>query len=89
MTTQVGNIVYQVSMDVAQLLTAQRQLDSRMGQVEQRFNQTGRSVQGTEKALLSLSRAATAVTAALSVEKIASYADAWVVVNNKLVNAVS
>ncbi|MDC9582996.1 tape measure protein [Xenorhabdus sp. PR6a] len=88
MTTQVGNIVYQVSMDVAQLLTAQRQLDSGMGQVEQRFNQTGRSVQGTEKVLLSLSRAATAVTAALSVEKIASYADAWVVVNNKLVNAV-
>ncbi|MDC9623580.1 tape measure protein [Xenorhabdus sp. XENO-7] len=85
---QVGNIVYQVSMDVAQLLTAQRQLDSRMGQVEQRFNQTGRSVQGAEKALLSLSRAATAVTAALSIEKIASYADAWVVVNNKLVNAV-
>ncbi|MDC9588352.1 tape measure protein [Xenorhabdus sp. XENO-10] len=85
---QVGNIVYQVSMDVAQLLTAQRQLDSRLGQVEQRFNQTGRSVQGAEKALLSLSRAATAVTAALSIEKIASYADAWVVVNNKLVNAV-
>ncbi|BET97284.1 tape measure protein [Xenorhabdus taiwanensis] len=85
---QVGNIVYQVSMDVAQLLTAQRQLDSRLGQVEQRFNQTGRSVQGAEKALLSLSKAATAVTAALSIEKIASYADAWVVVNNKLVNAV-
>ncbi|MDX7988929.1 tape measure protein [Xenorhabdus sp. 12] len=85
---QVGNIVYQVSMDVAQLLSTQRQLDSRLGQVEQRFNQTGRSVQGAEKALLSLSRAATAVTAALSVEKIASYADAWVVANNKLVNAV-
>ncbi|PHM37198.1 tape measure protein [Xenorhabdus innexi] len=88
MTTQVGNIVYQVSMDVAQLLTTQRQLDSRMSQVEQRFNQTGRSVQGAEQALLSLSRAATAVTAALSVEKIASYADAWVVVNNKLVNSI-
>ncbi|MEQ1977610.1 hypothetical protein [Xenorhabdus sp. SGI240] len=27
---QVGNIVYQVSMDVARLLTAQRQLDSRL-----------------------------------------------------------
>ncbi|MEQ1977611.1 hypothetical protein [Xenorhabdus sp. SGI240] len=36
---------------------------------------------------MSLSRAATAVTAALSVEKIAGYADAWVTVNNKLVNA--
>ncbi|WFQ80300.1 tape measure protein [Xenorhabdus sp. SF857] len=84
---QVGNIVYQVSMDVAQLLTAQRQLDSRLGQVEQRFNQTGQAVNGAEKAILSLSRAATAVTAALSVEKIAGYADAWVTVNNKLVNA--
>ncbi|MBC8946971.1 tape measure protein [Xenorhabdus indica] len=85
---RVGNIVYQVQMDVAQLLTAQHQVNSRLGQLEQRFNQTGRAVNGAEKAILSLSRAATAVTAALSVEKIASYADAWVVVNNKLVNAV-
>ncbi|WP_086114196.1 tape measure protein, partial [Xenorhabdus beddingii] len=85
---QVGNIVYQVSMDVAQLLTAQRQVNERLDRMEHGFNQTGRSVQGAEKALLSLSRAAAAVTAALSVEKIASYADAWVVVNNKLVNAV-
>ncbi|MBD1228309.1 tape measure protein [Xenorhabdus griffiniae] len=84
---RVGNIVYQVSMDVAQLLEANHRLDSRMGQLEQRFNQTGRAVNGAEKALLSLSRAATAVTAALSVEKIAGYADAWVTVNNKLVNA--
>ncbi|WP_426576346.1 tape measure protein [Xenorhabdus stockiae] len=85
---RVGNIVYQVQMDVAQLLTAQHQVDSRLGQLEQRFNQTNRSVQGAEQALLSLSRAATAVTAALSVEKIARYADAWVVVNNKLVNSI-
>ncbi|WP_340608095.1 tape measure protein [Xenorhabdus bharatensis] len=85
---RVGNIVYQVQMDVAQLLTAQHQVDSRLGQLEQRFNQTSRSVHGAEQALLSLSKAATAVTAALSVEKIAHYADAWVVVNNKLVNSI-
>ncbi|MDX7999344.1 tape measure protein [Xenorhabdus sp. Reich] len=85
---QVGNIVYQVSMDVAQLLSTQRQLDSRLGQVEQRFNQTERSVQGAEKALSSISKVAMALTSALSVQQVAAYADAWVVVNNKLVNAV-
>ncbi|SFN89957.1 tape measure protein [Xenorhabdus japonica] len=85
---QVGNIVYQVSMDVAQLLTAQRQLDSRLGQVEQRFNQTGQAVNGAEKALSSVSKVAIALTSALSVQQVAAYADAWTVVNNKLANSV-
>ncbi|MDE9540396.1 tape measure protein [Xenorhabdus bovienii] len=85
---QVGNIVYQVSMDVAQLLTAQRQVDERLNRMEQGFNQTGRSVQGAEKALSSISKVATALTAALSVQQVTAYADAWTVLNNKLVNSV-
>ncbi|MGJ7268781.1 hypothetical protein ABM031_09660 [Morganella morganii] len=32
--TQVGEIVYQVQMDVAQLLTSQRQLDQRLRSTE-------------------------------------------------------
>ncbi|MGJ0579231.1 tape measure protein [Xenorhabdus bovienii] len=85
---QVGNIVYQVSMDVAQLLTAQRQVDERLNRMEQGFNQTGRAVQGAERALSSVSKVAVALTSALSVQQVAAYADAWTVLNNKLVNSV-
>ncbi|PHM64127.1 tail fiber protein [Xenorhabdus stockiae] len=85
---RVGNLVYQVQMDVAQLLTAQRQVDERLNRMEQSFNQTGRAVQGAEKALSSVSKVATALTSALSVQQVAAYAEAWTVVSNKLVNSV-
>lgn len=86
--TQEGNIVYQVEMDVAGLLVGQRQVNARLDDMENKFNSTGKAVGVAEKSFLSLSRVAASLTAALSVQQVAQYANAWVDVSNKLVNAV-
>ncbi|MFP7606787.1 tape measure protein [Serratia quinivorans] len=85
---QEGNIVYQVEMDVAGLLVGQRQVNARLDDMESKFNSTGKAVGVAEKSFLSLSRVAASLTAALSVQQVAQYANAWVDVSNKLVNAV-
>ena len=85
---QVGEIVYQVQMDVAQLLTSQRQLDQRLRNMEGGFNRTTTAVNGTERSMASLSRVAASLTAYLSVSAVTSYAEAWTVLNNKLSNSV-
>ncbi|HHO0437928.1 tape measure protein [Morganella morganii] len=85
---QVGEIVYQVQMDVAQLLTSQRQLDQRLRNMEGGFNRTTNAVNGTERSMASLSRVAASLTAYLSASAVASYAEAWTVLNNKLSNSV-
>lgn len=85
---QVGEIVYQVQMDVAQLLTSQRQLDQRLRNMEGGFNRTTTAINGTERSMSSLSRVAASLTAYLSVSAVASYAEAWTVLNNKLVNSI-
>lgn len=85
---QVGEIVYQVQMDVAQLLTSQRQLDQRLRNMEGGFNRTTTAVNGTERSMSSLSRVAASLTAYLSASAVASYAEAWTVLNNKLSNSV-
>ncbi|CAI0728770.1 Phage-related minor tail protein [Serratia proteamaculans] len=85
---QEGNIVYQVEMDVAGLLVGQRQVNARLDEMESKFNSTGKAVGVAEKSFLSLSRVAASLTAALSVQQVAQYANAWVDVSNKLVNAV-
>ncbi|VDY33506.1 Phage-related minor tail protein [Morganella morganii] len=84
----VGEIVYQVQMDVAQLLTSQRQLDQRLRNMEGGFNRTTTAVNGTERSMSSLSRVAASLTAYLSASAVASYAEAWTVLNNKLSNSV-
>ncbi|EMH7333174.1 tape measure protein [Serratia bockelmannii] len=86
--TREGNILYQVEMDVQGLLVGQRQVNARLDEMEDRFNSTGKAVGSTEKAFSSLSRVAVSLSAALSVQQVAQYANAWVDVNNKLVNAV-
>lgn len=85
---QVGEIVYQVQMDVAQLLTSQRQLDQRLRNMEGGFNRTTNAVNGTERSMASLSRVAASLTAYLSASAVASYAESWTVLNNKLSNSV-
>ncbi|WP_426917901.1 tape measure protein [Serratia bockelmannii] len=75
-------------MDVQGLLVGQRQVNARLDEMEDRFNSTGKAVGSTEKAFSSLSRVAVSLSAALSVQQVAQYANAWVDVNNKLVNAV-
>lgn len=74
---QVGEIVYQVQMDVAQLLTSQRQLDQRLRNMEGGFDRATRSVNETENAMFSLSKAAALVTSALSAGAIIHAVDEW------------
>ncbi|MET4892273.1 tape measure protein [Morganella morganii] len=74
---QVGEIVYQVQMDVAQLLTSQRQLDQRLRNMEGGFDRATRSVNDTETAMFSLSKAAALVTSALSAGAIIHAVDEW------------
>lgn len=85
---QVGNIVYQVQMNVNQLLTAQRQVNDRLDRLEGGFDNTTRAVNSTEKSMLSLSGVAAALASALSIQQVAKYAEAWTVVNNKLANSI-
>ncbi|HGJ5884184.1 hypothetical protein [Arsenophonus sp.] len=85
---QVGDIVYQVSMDVKKLLLSQKQTDSQLTLLEDRFNKTTKSVKNAEKSIFSLSNVAKGLAGYLSASAVAGYADAWTSLNNKLVNAV-
>ncbi|HGN2299265.1 TPA: tape measure protein [Proteus mirabilis] len=85
---QVGEIVYQVQMDVEQLLTSQRQLEQRLNRMDSSFNRTSQSVNNTERSMQSLSKVAAALTGYLSVSMVASYSEAWTELNNKLSNSV-
>lgn len=83
--SQVGNILYQVEMDVAQLVKAQQTANDRLSRLEGGFNSAGKSADsfGT-----TISKVAGAITAALSIKQLTEYANAWVNVSNKLANSV-
>ncbi|HEK2030861.1 TPA: tape measure protein [Proteus mirabilis] len=85
---QVGEIVYQVQMDVEQLLTSQRQLEQRLNRMDSSFNRTSQSVNNTERSMQSLSKVAAALAGYLSASMVASYSEAWTELNNKLSNSV-
>lgn len=84
----VGEIVYQVQMDVRQLLTSQQQLEQRLNRMDGSFNRTSQSVNNTERSMQSLSKVAAALTGYLSASMVASYSEAWTELNNKLSNSV-
>ncbi|WP_219495448.1 tape measure protein [Proteus terrae] len=84
----VGEIVYQVQMDVRQLLTSQQQLEQRLNRMDSSFNRTSQSVNNTERSIQSLSKVAAALTGYLSASMVASYSEAWTELNNKLSNSV-
>ncbi|MDF7127624.1 tape measure protein [Proteus mirabilis] len=84
----VGEIVYQVKMDVRQLLTSQQQLEQRLNRMDSSFNRTSQSVNNTERSMRSLSKVAAALTGYLSASMVASYSEAWTELNNKLSNSV-
>ncbi|RZV01084.1 UNVERIFIED_ORG: tape measure domain-containing protein [Serratia quinivorans] len=86
--TNEGSIVYQVELESQALLIGQRKINANLDEMEGRFLATGKSVGVAEKSFLSLSRVAASLTAALSIQQVAQYANAWVDVSNKLVNAV-
>ncbi|MEY6956416.1 tape measure protein [Escherichia coli] len=88
MAENAGGIYYDIEMDVRGLLTAQQRVNQRLDLMERGFDKTTRSIDTTERSMSSLSRVAVALTAALSVQQVAEYADAWATVNNKLSNSI-
>lgn len=88
MTENAGGIYYDIEMDVRGLLVAQQRVNQRLDMMERGFDKTTKSIDTTESSMLSLSRVAVALGAALSVKQIAEYADAWATVNNKLSNSL-
>ncbi len=94
-TQNAGSIVYEVDMDLDGFLRGQRRVSDSLNGMNRGFdastrsiNSTERSVNNAERSFSSLTKVAVALTAALSVQQVAQYADAWVTVNNKLANAI-
>lgn len=88
MAESAGGIYYDIEMDVRGLLTAQQRVNQRLDLMERGFDKSTRAIDTTERSMSSLSRVAVALTAALSVQQVAEYADAWATVNNKLSNSL-
>lgn len=95
MAETVGGIIYEVGIDTSQLAAGSRELQSmlnglsgNMGRLEASVNRTERSIGLMERTMSSLSGVAKGLFAALSVQQVASYADAWTELNNKVANSV-
>ncbi|WP_163593048.1 tape measure protein [Klebsiella variicola] len=94
-TFDAGSVVYEVDMDTSRLLAARREVDAAlnglngsMGRLEASVNRTERYIGSMERTMSSLSGVAKGLLAALSVQQVASYADAWTELNNKVANSV-
>jgi len=94
-TVSAGTIVYEVDMDTARLLQGRRDIDDAlnglngsMGRLEAGLSRTERSLSSIEGTMSSLTGVAKALIAALSVQQVGAYAQAWQDLSNKLANAV-
>lgn len=94
-TVSAGSIVYEVDIDTARLIQGRREVDAAlngmnggMGRLEASVNRTERSIANMDRSMSNLSGVARGLMAALSVQQVANYADAWTTLNNKLANAV-
>ncbi|VGC08130.1 phage tape measure protein [Klebsiella pneumoniae] len=94
-TFDAGSVIYEVDMGTSRLLAARREVDAAlnglngsMGRLEASVNRTERSIGSMERTMSSLSGVAKGLLAALSVQQVASYADAWTELNNKVANSV-
>ncbi|ELT7766001.1 tape measure protein [Enterobacter hormaechei] len=94
-TVSAGTIVYEVDMDTAGILQGRRDIDAAlnglngsMGRLEASVSRTERSIGSMERTMSSLSGVAKGLIAALSVQQVASYADAWTELNNKVSNSI-
>ncbi|HAS1342983.1 TPA: tape measure protein [Enterobacter hormaechei] len=94
-TVSAGTIVYEVDMDTAGILQGRRDIDvalnglnGSMGRLEAGLNRTERSLSSIEGTMSSLTGVAKALIAALSVQQVGAYAQAWQDLSNKLANAV-
>lgn len=73
----VGGIHYDVAMDVKPLLSGERQVNTSLDRMEGSFNKASKSIESAEKSMFSFSKAAVAVTSALSVGAIVHAVDEW------------
>ncbi|WP_426758603.1 tape measure protein [Klebsiella variicola] len=94
-TFDAGSVVYEVDMDTSRLLAARREVDAAlnglngsMGRLEASVNRTERSISSMEGTMSSLTGVAKGLLAALSVQQVGAYAQAWQDMSNKLSNAV-
>ncbi|WHM52849.1 hypothetical protein IOBOPIKK_00044 [Klebsiella phage vB_KpnS_SCNJ1-C] len=95
MAEEVGGIVYEVGIDTSQLAAGSREIESmlnslsgNMGRLEASVNRTERSISSVEGTMSSLTGVAKGLLAALSVQQVGAYAQAWQDMSNKLSNAV-
>lgn len=95
MAEEVGGIVYEVGIDTSQLAAGSREIESmlndlsgNMGRLEASVNRTERSISSMEGTMSSLTGVAKGLLAALSVQQVGAYAQAWQDMTNKLSNAV-
>lgn len=79
--TNLGNIYYTVDADTSGLISGSRRVDDATKNMNRSFEQTDRIAS-------KLTATFTAVTAAISTNRVIAYADAWATVNNKLANSV-
>lgn len=73
----VGGIHYDVAMDVKPLLSGEKQVYTSLDRMEGSFNKASKSIGSAEKSMFSFSKAAVAVTSALSVGAIVHAVDEW------------
>ncbi|MBM7342717.1 tape measure protein [Pantoea coffeiphila] len=90
-----GSVIYEVDMDTHKLIEARRQVEAAlngmggsMGRLEANINRTERAVDSASRTMSSLSSVAKGLLAALSIQQVGAYADAWTVLNNKVANSV-
>lgn len=88
MAENAGGIYYELDIEYQKLLVGQQKINQRLDQLETGFDNTTKAVTNTDRSMSKLSRVAVSLAAALSVEKVAQYADAWATVSNKLANSV-
>ena len=72
-----GGIHYDVAMDVKPMLSGERQVGSSLDRMEGNFNKASKSIDGAEKSMLSFSKAALAVSSAISVGAVVNMVDQW------------
>ncbi|MDU2940138.1 MAG: tape measure protein [Enterobacteriaceae bacterium] len=90
-----GSVIYEVDIDTSRLIQGRREIDAAlsglngsMGRLEASVTRTERSIGNMQRTMSSLSNVARGLLAALSVQQVASYADAWTELNNKVSNSV-
>lgn len=88
MAENAGGIYYELDIEYQKLLVGQQKINQRLNQLETGFDKTTTAVTNTDRSMSKLSRVAVSLAAALSVQQVAQYADAWATVSNKLANSV-